>query len=89
MTLRTRYRVAVRGRPANFEPQVWRWWWPFWAPLVIHPTEGGYYVESYPTSAEAWRQVALHRLPGLVPAVTYEYSPGYDVPRPPGSGKDI
>ncbi len=78
-----KYRVAVYphafmvfGGNLRFEPQVWRWWWPFWVPLCRTVNEGGgTRIDRFSTSEAAWGFIEgfTDKKPKAV--ITYEYGP--------------
>lgn len=49
----------------SFEPQVWRWWFPIWRPLIWGTCTGHDYSPiSYKTYAEALAAIDCIRNPG-------------------------
>lgn len=63
--LRTRYRIVeYHGLQEPFEPQVWRWYWPFWRALVWGSATGHDFSPwSYKTKDEARMKIEQHREP--------------------------
>jgi hypothetical protein len=62
---RTRYRIVERPcLQEPFEPQVWRWYWPFWRALVWGSATGHDHSPwSYKTIEEALMKIDWDRHP--------------------------
>lgn len=77
-----RFRVAVYPTPLNtfnngrqYEPQVWRWWWPFWRPLALSVESKFTRPVRCMSSEQAWGFIEGYTDQKPAPQVTYEYAP--------------
>ena len=74
---KTQYRVKVYPWCNMYEPQIKRFWFPFWCRLgtEIVDTNGGTVPVSFSSSSAAWDAIMAHQLTSQTFICKYEYHP--------------
>lgn len=71
--MENRYRVKCISTHC-FEPQIKRWWWPFWKPVSYSSSTGyDYGPMTVGTEKQAWDAIDSHKRASYKPVPTYQY----------------